>query len=185
MKPKILTGVGSRETPLPILQLMRKVSKKMVLEGYTLRSGGADGADEYFAYGWGDAYAEDESVTEAEIYLPWNGFNNLYANNQNCKLVKDPKILKQAEKIVESIHPAFNSLSRGGLALHTRNCFQVLGENLNNPSSVVLCYAKLDNKGEPQGGTRTAIKLAQERGIRVNNLIIPEDHDKVMKYLEN
>jgi hypothetical protein len=179
---KILTGVGSRETPKPILDLIRKVSKKLVLSGYTLRSGGADGADTAFYEGWLGAYKEDQDVPEAEIYLPWNGFNN-HKTGKNYLVVDDKEILSQAEELVNKIHPAGSKLSRGAKALHTRNCFQVLGRELSIPSTLFLCYAKVDSKGEPSGGTRTAIKLAEEYNIKVTNLFVKEDLERVQKYL--
>jgi len=38
------SGIGSRETPDDILELMKAVAYKLAGRGYTLRSGGADGA---------------------------------------------------------------------------------------------------------------------------------------------
>ena len=181
---KILTGVGSRETPREILEVMRRVCKKMVLQGYTLRSGGEDGADAYCAYGWGDAWSEDPEVHDAEIYIPWNGFNSLKAGGENVVLVQDTGIIQSAHKILKEVHPAFDKLTRGPLALHTRNCFQVLGADLNTKSSIVLAYAKTDSKGNPMGGTATAINLAKREGIAVRNLYLESDLEKVIKYLE-
>ena len=181
---KHFTGIGSRETPQKILEIMRKVSKKMVLSGWTLRSGGADGADTYCAYGWGDAYTENNTVPEAEIFIPWNGFNALYKNSHNCILVEDTDIKKEAQKILKRIHPAYDKLTKGSLALHTRNCYQVLGSNLDLPSKGVLVYAKTDSQGNPQGGSATAINLAKEFKIPVRNLYLEEDMQNVLKYSE-
>lgn len=179
---KILTGVGSRETPKPILDLIRKASKKLVLSGYTLRSGGADGADTAFYEGWLDAYEEDQDVPEAEIYFPWKGFTkNVKSTNIIC--VNNPAVLREAHSLVKEVHPAFTKLSRGALALHTRNCFQVLGRDLSTPSTLFLCYAKVDSKGNPSGGTRTAIKLAEKYNIKVTNLFVKEDLERVQEYL--
>lgn len=181
---KILTGIGSRETPKAILDTMRKLCKKMVLQGYTLRSGGANGADAYCAYGWGDAYEENKGIPSAEIYIPWNGFNELRAGQRNVVLVKDSKIIQQAHKILQKVHPAFDKLTRGPLALHTRNCFQVLGADLCTKSTMVIAYAKTDSNGNPLGGTATAINIAKKEGIAVRNLYLEEDLEKAIKYLE-
>lgn len=181
---KILTGVGSRDTPKDILKVIRKVSKKLVLNGYTLRSGGADGADEYFYEGWLDAYQENILVPCAEIYLPWERFNN-HSTGTNYILVRDKSTISQAEELVNQIHPVASKLSRGAKALHTRNCFQVLGKDLQTPSTLFLCYAKVDRNGEPSGGTRTAIKIAERIGLKVSNLFVQEDLNRVLKYLES
>lgn len=183
---KILTGVGSRETPKDILDLMTKVTKKLVLRGYTLRSGGAGGADSAFYKGYLHAKFEDSTVPTAEVYIPWEGFSDLSTRTDKSILcVKDKNILIQAEGIARDIHPVFDKLSRGAKALHTRNCFQVLGKDLQTPSTLFLCYAKIDSKGEPSGGTRTAIKIAERIGLKVSNLFVQEDLDRVLKYLNS
>jgi len=50
---KFYTGVGSRKTPLSILKVMRKLGYKLAIDGWMLRSGGADGADSAFEKGAG------------------------------------------------------------------------------------------------------------------------------------
>ena len=45
---KYYTGIGSRETPKDIMQLMSKLAYKLASEGYILRSGAAQGADTAF-----------------------------------------------------------------------------------------------------------------------------------------
>jgi hypothetical protein len=44
---KYYAGIGSRETPKDILDLISKIAIKLESLGYTLRSGGADGAVEF------------------------------------------------------------------------------------------------------------------------------------------
>ena len=44
-------GVGSRETPLDVLKTMWKIGNYLATKGYTLRSGGAKGADTAFENG--------------------------------------------------------------------------------------------------------------------------------------
>lgn len=181
---KIFTGIGSRETPENILNLMRRASKALVLQDWTLRSGGADGADFAFACGWGDALEVDSYIPPAEIFIPWNGFNGLFRNTENCILQEDKEILKEADKILKKVHPAFDKLTKGPLALHRRNIFQVLGARLDVPTKIVVAYSKLDQNGEPTGGTATAIRLAQKRNIPVRNLYLEEDCVKLEEYLK-
>ena len=180
---KYFTGVGSRETPTEILALMRKYSRIMTLKGWSFRSGGADGADTAFAQGWCDAYAEDDSVPNGEIYLPWNGFNSHYKEGVNCVLVTDRKIIERAQDFIKDIHPAFSKLTRGSLSLHTRNVFQVLGSDLQTPSQGLIGYAKTDKKGSPMGGTATAINLALMYEIPVRNLYKEEDRKFIEEFV--
>ena len=50
---KIYTGIGSRNTPKEVLELMKTIGKYLGCLGYELRSGGADGADSAFESGCG------------------------------------------------------------------------------------------------------------------------------------
>jgi hypothetical protein len=48
--------------------------------------------------------------------------------------------------------------------------FQVLGENLKGPSDFLIFWAQIDRNGNIEGGTRTAVALAQEHSIARYNL---------------
>lgn len=181
---RYFTGVGSRETPKHILDLMRRASAKFASSGLVLRSGGADGADAAFYHGWCDSANPNKPL--AEIYLPWNGFNNLTPEKDPCnRLVTDGALLEQAWSIVKLVHPGHHNLSRGAKALHTRNVFQVLGQDLQTPSSFLVCYAPVDKGGNPKGGTATAINIAKLNKIPVLNLHWHEARNKLHRLLEN
>lgn len=60
MKSMLYAGVGSRATPEPVLDLMRRCATRLEVLGYTLRSGGANGADTAF----------EEGCCRKELYLP-------------------------------------------------------------------------------------------------------------------
>ena len=171
--------IGSRETPDEILDLMGSLAIKLSHEGYTVRSGGANGADEC---------AEEASFIE--IYLPWNGFNGKYDNNcfgagyinyQNLGF--DEKL----ESLCMTHHKWWlTTNSVGAKHLHKRNCHQILGMHLDSPSLFVICYAKPDKDrgvGHVQGGTGTAISLALSEGVEVINLYFEEDLDKVKRWV--
>lgn len=164
---KYYTGVGSRETPLEIIELIKIIARKLSLMGYILRSGGADGSDNAFEIGC------DVVNGKKDIYLPWRGFNK--SNSPLFNVC--PKALDLASKI----HPAWGKLSQGAKKLHARNCYQVLGEDLNEPSKVLICWTK---NGEKIGGTRTAIVLAEQNNIPVYNLAITEHLNKLKEKLK-
>ncbi len=67
VKGDIYTGIGSRETPTGIMNLMTDTACYLSRKGVVLRSGGADGADSSFEKG--------ASTGLKEIYLPWKYFN--------------------------------------------------------------------------------------------------------------
>lgn len=146
---KFYAGIGSRETPSHILTLMTGIAEYLAIREWTLRSGGANGADSAF-----------ENGAEAkEIYLPWQGFNG----NASPLFRPTPEAIKMAEKY----HPAWHKLRRGARLLMARNCHQVLGLDLKTPVEMVICWTK-DAAGG--GGTGQAIRIARDLGIPVNDL---------------
>lgn len=146
MKSLIYTGIGSRETPAEVLGIMTKLARWLAKRGWILRSGGADGADKAF----------EKGASKKEIYLPWAGFNG--SNSMLTEATKD------ALNLAPQYHPAWDRLSEGAKKLHARNCHQILGVNLDTPSSLVICYTK-DGKG--QGGTGQALRLAKDYNIPI------------------
>ena len=168
------TGVGSRETPDEVLRVMNDIAKQLARKEVYLRSGGADGADRAF-----EAGCDSVDPKLKEIYIPWAGFNGHDPKDVGYMLVKDKHILERASTIAKEIHPAWDRLSRGAQALHARNVFQVLGRTMDYPSLFLICYAQLDRNGQPRGGTRTAIKLAEKHNVPVYNLYVKEHFDRV------
>lgn len=169
---KYYTGVGSRKTPKEVCDWMWQYARFMASIGYTLRSGGAQGAD--FAFYMGCLNV----LGEREIYIPWDGFENLkhqpgigiYSLNG---LIREA--VRDAVEIAKEIHPAWDRLSLGARKLHTRNVFQVLGQDLKTPSEVVICWTE---GGKIKGGTATAINLAKKYGVGVINLGDKFYHDE-------
>lgn len=174
---KFYTGVGSRQTPGAVLDLMREVGRVLAIQGWTLRSGAAEGADQAFEAGCDDVNGNKQ------IFIAWDGFcgrkqgENGVVQLRHCEQAK-------ASAMAASIHPAWDRLKRGAQGLHSRNCFQVLGEKLDSPSKFVVCYAALDKRGEPKGGTRTAIKLAEQSGVKVFNLYKEDDFNRIESWME-
>lgn len=172
------TGIGSRETPKHILDIMSEMAYKLSNTGiFILRSGYADGADKAFSDGVGDG--------EMEVYIPWRGFNGTY-NVKDSRIISlmdiENDIVKRAEEIAMSHHPRWNVLSDGAKKLHTRNVFQIMGKNLDNPSSVVVCYT---HEASGRGGTGQAIRIAKSLGIPIYDLGDSCNIGKAYNYLRN
>lgn len=180
MTKKFWTGVGSRETPIEVMDFMVEVAFKLAQDGWILRSGGADGADTAFEQGARRALMDKQP----DIYIPWWGFNN--CNEKTIfKCLKSFTLEKTilSEKIASEIHPAWEKLSNGAKALHTRNVFQVMGDDLNDPSKFLICWAKMDKSNTPIGGTRTAWVLAKQYGVPCYNLYNEEDYHRINEWL--
>ena len=142
---KTYAGIGSRETPNNICREMYDIGFKLARKGYTLRSGGADGADKAFEFG-----CDDMVIGKKEIYLPWRGFNG---STSLLNAVSD-----EAVDLAKKFHPNWYSLQSAGRCLMGRNAYQVLGSNLNNPVDFILYWTK---DGKASGGTGQALRMAK------------------------
>jgi hypothetical protein len=151
---KYYAGIGSRETPDDILEIMTEIAIAAEKKDYILRSGGAAGADSAFEKGAGD---------KKIIYIPWEGFND--------SKEKAISITTEALKMASEFHPAWHYLSYGARKLQARNCYQILGEDLKTPVNFVICWT---SNGKDKGGTGQAIRLAKANDITVFNLAIEE-----------
>ncbi len=163
---KYYTGIGSRDTPKEILEIMTKFAVILEKEGYTLRSGGATGADEAFA----------KDVSNKEIFLPWENFNGLKSDFIGNK--------DEAYEIAKNIHPAWDKCSTGAKKLHSRNIHQLFGWDMcpKTYSQFVICWTK---DGKIQGGTATVIKLAIKENIQVINLGNVKDYKIILSFLKS
>ncbi len=174
---KIVTGIGSRETPEAICQYMSWCGYQIADKGWVLRSGGADGADKAFEHGvvtWDVENNGKKKLRELmEIFLPWKGFNKAPKDVEHiCEYKKE--LDEKAEGIAKRIHPAWHACSPGAKKMHTRNIYQLLGYSLESKSDYVMCWTP---KGEDVGGTRTVIVLAKELGIPVLNFFDEKARD--------
>ena len=152
------TGVGSRKTPLDILNLMTRIATHLDGLGKVLRSGGAKGAD--------DAFLQGTSLP-AQLYLPYQGFNG----HQGI-VIEDQEILLKATEIAARIHGDWAGCDDFARKTHRRSVFQILGGDLKTPSEFLIFWAATDRNGNIEGGTRTAVAvaLAQEHSIPSYNL---------------
>ncbi len=188
---KFYTGVGSRETPSDILELMERVGFALASQGWTLRSGGAVGADQAFENGMFRCVGYDQPYgwVPAEIYLPWSGYEGHYKNTHGNLNILPSDIRLDIERIAEGmamgIHPAWEACKQGARKMHTRNVFQVLGKTLDQPSKMLIAWTRLDKAGNPKGGTATAINLAIEQigESSVFNLAKPEHFERISKWI--
>ena len=166
MKGITYTGVGSRETPDDIQRIMECIGETLARAGWVLRSGHAIGADQAFERGC------DAALGAKEIFVPWQGYEG------STSRFTMPELM--AFEMIKDLHPKYYKLSDGGRRLQARNVHQVLGEKLNDPSAVVICWTpdgcKNDATRTPKtGGTGTTITLASRMNIPVFNLANEDD----------
>ena len=151
MPDQYYTGIGSRQTPDTILELMTKIATKLAHQGVILRSGGAAGADLAFEYA-----CNKVPGGRKEIYLAHQA-------------------TEEAMTLVSQFHDAWDKCSPYIRQLHGRNAFQVLGLDLNTPSKCVICWTpdgchSHATRTRNTGGIGTAISVASHFKVPVYNL---------------
>lgn len=113
---KYYAGIGSRDTPDHVLGMMTRLAKR--LNDYTLRSGGAKGADSAF----------EEGASKKEIFTADDATDD-------------------AIELSSKYHPNWSACSKYAKKLHGRNAMIILGENLDSPVEFVICWTK-NGKGD-------------------------------------
>lgn len=143
---KFYAGIGSRKTPQDVLDEFANIAAALGKNGYTLRSGGAEGADTAFdtgtrLYTW-----------PRRIYLPWEGFNG---HKLGIVVGRHVKMREMAQRH----HPAWDKLTGPAKMLHTRNVAIVLGDDVEKQhSDFVVCWTPGGMEG---GGTGQALRVAR------------------------
>jgi len=194
------TGIGSRDIPDEVIGVMEDAAYRLAKMGWVLRSGKADGSDAAFQRGMQKLARENNGVScgttcLAEIYIPWGNFKGGSGLEDDWDITLDkidslyPEHVQMRKEWMSEVHPAPERLSQGAEKLHLRNVHQVFGPNLSdayiNQSKFVLYYAKEDKKGNPKGGTATAVNLAKKQGVRVLNLLNQDGRDVLEKFLQS
>jgi hypothetical protein len=143
-------GIGARSTPPNILVFMKVLARHLVTNGWTLRSGGALGADTAFEAGAWEAIAEDPFLAKPEIFTA-----------ADCTVA--------AQAIASQYHPNWPACKPYVRQLHGRNAQIMLGRDVTEPvpANVVLCWTP---GGAVYGGTGQSIRMANGLEIPVINI---------------
>lgn len=156
---RYVAGIGARDAPEWACVRATELGSELAAQGWTLRSGGAAGMDSAFEQGW-DLVGGDK-----QIFLPWKGYNG------NKSLLYPPP--QAAYELIDSMWSDVAYRTPGVRALFARNCQQILGPNLDEPSELVICWTK---GGKIIGGTGRALDVAKKFDIQIINLAIEKLH---------
>lgn len=167
---KTYAGIGARNTPAEILDVMESIGEQLALADWILSSGAAKGADSAFERGC------DRANGAKKIYLPWEGYNNRVSGT-NVFIGSTFLTRQHAFKY----HPNPGKCSPAAMNLHARNSTILLGSNLDNPVDMVICWT---SGGRVQGGTGQALRIAMDHRIPIFNLAIDEDWDLLVQFVE-
>ena len=150
-------GVGSRQTPRAMIEVMVAVAHALCETGWTLRSGGAGGADSAFEQGARSARGS------LEIFLPQSEHNGRRANGTSVQVGDTPA----TRKLTARYHPAWHRVRGRAVGLHARNAAIVLGLELDSPVEAVIGWTV---QGLGAGGTGQAYRIAEGMEIAVIDL---------------
>jgi hypothetical protein len=151
-------GIGSRETPTPILKKMRELAAYLEQLGFVLRSGNAVGADTAFAEG---------TSHSGQVWLPWADFNldtQKKLNWIDYRVISDDDV--DAYSSITKFHRKPQNRSDMFYKLMARNYRQIVGLNESN-SQFVICWTR---DGKDSGGTGQALRIASFLDIPIYNL---------------
>jgi len=173
--PKHVACVGSRAITASEENLLQCIGEQLVRSGWTVHSGGAQGADQAFAKGAARALAARASGGLV-IHLPWVSYERAAANSavalsagraelDTVPFTADERALALSE------HPAPDRLTAGGVTLMTRNVRIIFPAGLAAPP-VQLVVALPSNK-PGGGGTGHALRLATRFQIAIHDLRSP------------
>ena len=192
------TIVGSRDIPADYFRQLYRITQLLIALRFTVRSGGATGSDnacdmaavrmcsKHAHYHPEGPSFHDLLHRSYECYLPGPRFNGHRADDDDSIYIDvqaQGALYEKAEAMALEMHPNPAALRAkpSFLQLHARNMFQVLGRDLETPSSVLVCYAPPQGQSV-KGGTRSAFELAKRFNVpRIN--IHPDAWDADRKKL--
>lgn len=173
-------GIGSRDTPEDIGLIMTELARELEKAGYILRSGAARGADTFFERGVEDAGNKEIFIHRER--LRDGRCHDIRKSYFNAQRYDD---YAQAVQIASEVHPMWRLCDKTAQEMHARNVYQVLGPGMNTHSNFLVCWAIPDIHGVPEGGTRTAWKIAEQHGIPRFNLARQDDRKRILDWLES
>lgn len=165
MQSKHYAGIGSRETPDDVCNLMKEIANRLKILGYTLRSGGAVGADKAFGSGTDRkiVFGVDDAIVEENLK------KTTIEYSQDDGLFMDD--------FVNKFHPTPFAIGKKGWKLLRRNTLQIVQYDLQGlqlPTvDFVICWTpdgSIDGSKKSSGGTGQALRIASHYGIPVFNL---------------
>lgn len=149
----VFAGIGTRTISDEARKSLTTYAWVLKEMGLDCRSGGAGGSDKIFLDVFGD----------------------------RCQVLRPHHSTVESRKIAGEYHPAWDACDWGVKQLHGRNSQIILGENLDDKATFVLCAAT----SETQGGTSLGIKIARSYAIPVFNVCREHTFDEFLKTLQD
>lgn len=170
------------------IELCYNVCMMLAQLGITFTSGlcelGMDGiAQKAYSKAVDLGYANE---TQFEVYVA-DQYNIRRSTlpRRHLATVRNKDLISETERIASEVHPAWDRCNEWARGMHSRNCHQILGYDLQSPVDAVICWTP---DGKIQGGTATAIRIALKYNIPVFNLGTKDKESvlqSIKKFLED
>lgn len=166
--PLKIACIGSRRLTEEELNFCESVGRRLVELGFYIGTGNAIGADQAYARG-----GNSINPSRVVLYLPWETYEQdaIVLGNR----IRRPPHESWMEDAAKELHPAWDRVTRGGRALHTRNIAIVHG--------APLCFAWPKPGGRTQG-SRMGMQYAEKQNIPLLELSKPYVREQVAKVLD-
>ena len=169
------------------IKLCHNVCMRLAQLGVTFTSGlcelGMDGIAQKAYSQAVDLGLASESQFEVYVADQYN-IRRSTLPRKHLAIIRNKDLIAETERIASEVHPAWDKCNEWARGMHSRNCHQILGYDLQSPVDAVICWTP---NGNIQGGTATAIRIALKYNIPVFNLGV-KDKDNVLqsirKFLE-
>ena len=166
------------------IKLCHNVCMRLAQLGVTFTSGlcelGMDGiAQKAYSQAVDLRYA---SESQFEVYVAdQHNIRRSTLPRKHLAIVRNKDLISETERIASEVHPAWNKCNEWARGMHSRNCHQILGYDLQSPVDAVVCWTP---SGNVVGGTATAIRIALKYNIPVFNLGCA-DKDAVLQEIKS
>lgn len=180
-------GIGSREAPMSVQILMARYARTAYdLMLGPLHSGDAIASD--FAFWVGANLSSNIGKMKPKIFLSHNGYQNRWHDDRlgfiNAKSLP-PEIYERAGQLAFEARGGWWGLGPGGIALMTRNPFQLLDVDLETPVKKCIYWGIPQGKTEKvRGGTNCGLQIAKRFNIPRINLYHEENQQALQAWLE-
>ena len=166
------------------IELCHNVCMRLAQLGVTFTSGlcelGMDGIAQKAYSKAVDLGLAKESQFEVYVADQYN-IRRSTLPRKHLAIVRNKDLISETERIASEVHPAWDRCNEWARGMHSRNCHQVLGYDLQSPVDAVICWTP---NGAVVGGTRTALMIAMREGIPIFNLGVP-DKKSVLNDIKN
>lgn len=169
------------------IKLCHNVCMRLAQLGVTFTSGlcelGMDGIAQKAYSQAVDLGLASESQFEVYVADQYN-IRRSTLPRKHLAIIRNKDLIAETERIASEVHPAWDKCNEWARGMHSRNCHQILGYDLQSPVDAVIYWTP---DGNVVGGTATAIRIALKYNIPVFNLGV-KDKDNVLqsirKFLE-